>query len=47
MTNHYHLFVRTPDTNLSRFMQHVQEGIFTRREARQVALWLLARHSRG
>ncbi|NLF39242.1 hypothetical protein GX586_07340 [bacterium] len=24
MTNHYHLFVRTPEANLSRFMQHVQ-----------------------
>jgi putative transposase len=30
MPNHYHLLVRTPDANLSRFMRHV-DGVYTQR----------------
>lgn len=30
MPNHYHLLVQTPDSNLSRFMRHV-DGVYTQR----------------
>ncbi len=30
MPNHYHLLIRTPDANLSRFMRHV-DGVYTQR----------------
>ncbi|MCP4647950.1 MAG: transposase, partial [bacterium] len=30
MTNHYHLLIQTPDTNLSRCMRHVN-GVYTQR----------------